>query len=307
MPTALTSGARVRTNSPAENAYNSLVRANRDVANRQLRLSTGKRINSASDDVAGYITARSMSSRVGSLRSSLQAVGDAKNTAVIAQDSLENINSLLETIKESASTAASGALGTDEKVTLAQAAFRLTEQIQTIVDSTVFGGFTLLGGAYSGDFVIGFKADNSLITMAVDLATASNSTFAVDVRGTQATEFAGVEGLDLNQLSNSGVTSSDLGIFGTDQIATTISSLSTALNNVNKFASYLGGVVNRLDSQELNLQSQITNYNSAISRIEDADVAIEQLALIRAQFLQQTSVSSLAQANQNPQAFLQLL
>lgn len=307
MPTALTSGARVRTNSPAENAYNSLVRANRDIANRQLRLSTGKRINSASDDVAGYITARSMSSRVGSLRSSLQAVGDAKNTAIIAQDSLENVNNLLRTIKESASTAASGALGTDEKVTLAQAAFRLTEQIQTIVDSTVFGGFTLLGGAYSGDFVIGFKADNSLITMAVDLSTASNSTFAVDVRGTQATEFAGVQGLDLNQLSNSGVTSSDLGIFGTDQIATTISSLSTALNNVNKFASYLGGVANRLDSQELNLQSQITNYNSAISRIEDADVAVEQLALIRAQFLQQTSVSSLAQANQNPQAFLQLL
>jgi flagellin len=115
MPTALTSGARIRTNSPAENAYNALVQANRDIANRQLRLSTGKRINAASDDVAGYITARAMSSRVGSLRSAQQAVGDAKNTAVIAQDSLENINSLLETIKESASTAASGSLGTDEK------------------------------------------------------------------------------------------------------------------------------------------------------------------------------------------------
>ena len=54
------------------------------------------------------------------------------------------------------------------------------------------------------------------------------------------------------------------------------------------------------------LKSQITNYNAAISRIEDADVAQEQLSLIKSQFLQQASLISLTQANQQPQAFLQL-
>ena len=80
-----------------------------------------------------------------------------------------------------------------------------------------------------------------------------------------------------------------------------------ALNNVNIVAAYLGGIQNRLNSQEDLLKGQITNYNAAISRLEDADVALEQLELIKSQFLQQTSLVSLAQANQNPSAFLQLI
>ncbi|MCE5305819.1 flagellin, partial [bacterium] len=91
-----------------------------------------------------------------------------------------------------------------------------------------------------------------------------------------------------------------------DKVASTLTSLQSALDNVNKVASYLGGVENRLSSQEDLLRSQITNYTAAISRIEDADVAQEQMNLIKAQFLQQTSLISLSQANQNPNSFLQL-
>lgn len=305
MPTALFGGGRIRTNTPAENAYNALQAANSNIATRQLRLSTGKRINSAADDVAGYITSRSLLSRVGSLRSALNAVGDARNVSSIAQDGLDNINALMIKIKDAASTAASGALGTDEKVALAQAAYRLSEQIQTVVDSTVFGGQELIKGAFSGDFIIGFTATNNIQTLSIDLATATNSTFAFDVN-TQGNEtFAGVGGLNLASLGS--ITTSDLGIFSTSQIATTLTSLSDALNNVNKTASYLGGIINRLDSQDEALRSQITNFNAAVSRIEDADVALEQLELVKAQFLQQTSVISLTQSNQSPQTFLQLL
>lgn len=305
MPTALFGGGRIRTNTPAENAYNALQSANSNIALRQLRLSTGKRINSAADDVAGYITSRALSSRVGSLRSALNAVGDARNVSSIAQDGLDNINALLIKIKDATATAASGALGTDEKVALAQAAYRLSEQIQTVVDSTVFGGQELIKGAFSGDFVIGFTANNSLQTLAIDLSTATNSAFSFNVNTNNNTQFAGVTGLSLASLST--VSTSDLGIFSADQIATTMTSLSNALNNVNRTASYLGGIINRLDSQDEALRSQITNFNAAVSRIEDADVAQEQLELVKAQFLQQTSVISLSQANQSPQTFLQLL
>ena len=304
MPSALSGGARIRTNTPAENAFNALSGANNSIALRQLRLSTGKRINAASDDVAGYITSRALSSRVGSLRSALNAVGDAKNVAAIAQDGLDNINALLTQIKDAASTAASGALGTDEKVSLAQAASRLVDQIQTVVDSTVFGGEELINGSFSSSFVIGFSATNSLLSVAIDLTTSGNS-FYFDVNSQSNTTFAGITGLDLSSFNS--VSSTDLGVFGTSQISATLTSLSNALNNVNRTASYIGGVVNRLDSQETALQSQITNYNAAISRIEDADVALEQLELIKSQFLQQTSIISLAQANANPQTFLQLL
>ncbi len=318
MPTAIHGGGRIRTNIPAENAYNSLSSANRIIARSQLRLSTGKRINSAADDVAGYITARSLSARNGALRSAINAAGEAKNVTSISQDSLDNINQLLTQIKDAAATASSGALGTDEKVALAQGAYRLAEQIQFVVDSTVFGGQQLLQGSFSGDWTVGYYGNNNLLTIGLDL-TKGNSDFGITAEfdlnatsaatnsggaGAVASNFAGVSGLSLESLNS--ITSSDLGVFSAENITTTITSLASALTNVNKVASYVGGIQVRLDSQEELLQSQITNYDAAISRIQDADVAQEQLELVKAQFLQQTSLISLAQANQNPQAFLQL-
>lgn len=310
MPSAISGGARIRTNTPAENSYNALEASSRNISLRQLRLSTGKRINSAADDVAGYITSRALGARNGALRSALNAVGDSLNVTNIAQDAFDNINTLITRIKDAAATASSGALATDEKIALAKAGYRLAQQIQTVVDSTVFGGRQLIDGSFSGDFVIGFNAANSLLTISVDLTEAASAPyFNVDgqfnVSVSSNTNFAGVTGLDLSSLD--AVSTTDLGVFANSNIATTLSSLSSALNNVNKVASYLGGLTNRLTSQEEALKSQITNYNAAISRIEDTDVALEQLELIKSQFLQQTSITSLAQANQNPQQFLQLL
>jgi flagellin len=309
MPSAISNGGRVRTNTPAESAFNALGEANKSIANHQLRLSTGKRINSAADDVAGYITSRSLQSRSRALTSALNAVGDATSITGIASDGLDNINGLLAQIKDSAASASSGALGTDEKVALAKAAYRMAQQIQTVVDSTVFGGKQLLAGSFSSEFVIGANGTGSLLTMAVDLTT-GNSDFNIPGSNgfnvnNAATNFAGVTGLNLASLND--VSTSNLGVFSTANIQTTMQSLATALNNVNLVASYLGGVTNRLLSQETSLKSQTTNYNAAISRIEDADVAQEQLGLIRAQFMQQASITSLSQANQAPQTFLQLL
>lgn len=347
MATAIYSGGRIRTNIPAENAYNSLRTAGSQIANSQLRLSTGKRINSAADDVAGYITSKALLARNGSLKAALQAAGDAKNVTAISQDSLDQITALLTSIKDSAAQASSGSIGTDEKVALAKSAYRLAQQIQFITDSTVFGGKQLLQGAYTGDWVTGYYADNRLMTIKIDLSTnnlieynvqnyskqgaaASNftgfdlnatdeATFArVDASGTvigkAAESFAGVAGLNLQHLND--VNEDDLGIFtnmggggssGVTGVHLTLQSISIALTNISKVATYLGGIQVRLNSQEEVLSSQIINYKAAISRIEDSDVAEEQMNLIRNQFLQSASLTSLAQANQNPQMFLQLL
>ncbi len=309
MPFAVGGNARIRTNIAAENAYNVLESVNKDISLRQLRLSTGKKVNNAADDVASYITSRALQSRNGALKAALNAVGDANNVANILMDSLDNINGLISNIKDSTTTASSGALGTDEKVALAKAAFRMAQQVQTVVDSTVFGGQQLLDGNFKANFVIGTNASYNLITLGINMQN-DNKDFNMssnyfNVNANTETNFAGVTGLDLNSLNI--VNSNDLGIFTQDKIHVTIQSLAAALNNVNKVASYLGGIVNRLNSQENLLNSQITNYNSAISRLEDADVAKEQLELVKSQFLQQTSLISLSQANQNPNSFLQLI
>lgn len=309
MPFAIGGNSRIRTNIPAENAYNALDTSNKDISLRQLRLSTGKRINNAADDVAGYITSRALLARNGALKAAQNTVGDASNVTNIIMDSLDNINGLITKIKDATSQAASGALGTDEKVALAKAAYRMAQQIQTVADSTVFGGSQLLDGSFTANFVIGLNATSDLLTLVIDMQE-SNIDFNVEsndfnVNSLAETDFAGVTGLDLRELD--AVASDDLGIFDTDDINTTLQSISQALNNVNKVAAYLGGISNRLDSQSELLQNQITNYNAAISRLEDADVAKEQLSLVKSQFLQQASLISLAQANNNPSSFLQLI
>jgi flagellin len=311
MPFGIGGNARIRTNISAENAYNALEFSNRDISNRQLRLSTGKRINSAADDVAGYITSRHLAARNGALRSSLLTVGDGFNITNIGMDSLDNIYGLMVIIKEQTAQAASGAMGTDEKVALAKASYRMVQQIQTVCDSTVFGGRQLLDGSYSADFFVSTNAKNELLTIPISLEFTNPD---YDIRGnyfnvnamTAGDYFAGVMGLDMTDFYIVGA-NDDMGIFHIDRIGQTLQSLDHAIQNINKAATYLGGISNRFTSQEDLLKGQITNYNAAISRIEDADVAKEQLALIKSQFLQQSSLASLAQANQNPQHFLKLI
>ncbi len=326
MPSAISGDSRIRTNIPAENAYNALSASSNNIALRQLRLSTGKRINSAADDVSGYITSRALQARNGALKAALNSAGDAKNVTSIAQDALDQIYSLMAQIKDATAVASSGALGTDEKVALAKGAYRLAQQIQFITDSTVFGGKQLLQGNFTGEWVTGYYANNDLMKISIDL-TVNNRDFNVNglfdlnatseataVRGTAtgaSTNFAGVTGLNLEEFNN--INSSDLGYFGylndstgKSAVVRTLQSLAMAIDNINKVASYLGGIEVRINSQEAMLKSQITNYKAAISRIEDADVATEQMELIKSQFLQQASLVSLSQANQNPQQFLQL-
>lgn len=317
MPFAVGGNSRIRTNIPAENAYNSLEVSNRNISLRQLRLSTGKRINNASDDVAGYITSRALAARNGSLKAAQRSVADAQNVTAIALDSYENIASLLTTMKDTTAQAASAAMGESEKVALAKAAYRMAEQIQTVVDSTVFAGQQLIKGNFKTSFAIATNATNQLIPMEINLTNEetnvkNNFNIALESGVTTAdlnvngnANFVGVKELNLDSFN--AVKSGALGIFAPEKIGKTLQSLANAIDNVNKIASFVGGVVNRLSSQEEVLKGQITNYNSAISRIEDADVALEQLELVKAQFLQSSSLTALAQANANPQQFLQLI
>lgn len=265
MPFGIGGNSRIRTNISALNAYNSLEVSNRDISNRQLRLSTGKRINNAADDVAGFITSRALLARNGALQASLKAVGDAQNTSYIIMDSLENISNLVENIRNSTASATSGVQGTAETVALAKAAARMVSQIQTIVDSTVFGGRQLIDGGFSAEFVIATDAVNNLITLALDM-TSGNNEFNVsrgdfNLNSTQISNFAGITGLDMNKFDE--VTAENLGIFESDVIGLTLVSLADAIENINKVASYVGGLVNRLISQEESLKGQIVNYKAA--------------------------------------------
>lgn len=309
MPFSVGNSARISSNTPAGNHLKALNDSLKELNKHQLNLSTGKRVNNASDDVANYPTSRILDSRNSTLQSAVKAVADAGNVVNIILESYDNIAQLITEIKNSTAEAASGIQGTDEKIALSKAAYRLAQQVQTIVDSSVFGGRSMIDGTFSANFVISVNASNSLQTLSIDMGTA-NTNFNTksgkfDVNAMEVTNFAGVTGLDLRDLNS--VNANDLGIFSDDNIATTMTSLSEALSNITNTASYVGGFSQRLDSQTEFLTEQITSYKDTISRIDDADVAKEQLEITKMQFMQQTALYSLSQANVSPQSYLRLL
>lgn len=309
MPFSVGNSARIGSNTPAGIHLKMLRDSSRQLNKHQLNISTGKQINNASDDVANYPTSRILKSRNSTLQSAMEAVADAGNVVNIILESYDNIVDLVTEIKNSAAQAASGVQGTDEKIALSKSAYRLASQIQTVVDSSVFGGRSLINGTFSANFVISVNASNSLQTLTIDMGTANpdfnTSSGNFDINSMSISNFAGVTGLDLRDLDL--VNSTDLGIFTDDRLALTLTSLAHAIDNITNTAAYVGGYSQRLESQTELLTEQITGYKDTISRIEDADIAREQLELTKKQFMQQTALYSLTQANVSPQSYLRLL
>jgi len=92
-----------------------------------------------------------------------------------------------------------------------------------------------------------------------------------------------------------------------EDITVRLNDLDAALNEISTYRANLGAAQNRLEHTINNLQIASENTTAAESRIRDTDMAREMMAHTQANILQQAATSMLAQANQAPQAVLQLL
>src|SRR3990172_2195968 len=126
--------SRIGGNIQALQALQSLNVVNKELGTRQLRLATGKRINSAEDDAAGFVISRTLKERGLGLTASLANVGDAKSMLSVAEGGLDSILDILETMKEKVTQAASDTLGNAERNAIDNELDALTNEIDDIVD-----------------------------------------------------------------------------------------------------------------------------------------------------------------------------
>ncbi|MBI5473877.1 MAG: flagellin [Ignavibacteriae bacterium] len=269
-----TGGARINTNIAAMNALNALSDINRGLGLHQERLSTGRRINSSADDPSGYVISKKMEGRVRAMASALDNVGDAQSMFGVAEGAYQKIADLLVQVKEKQARFINGAFGDDEKNAISTEIRALASEIDDIVSYSKFNGVQLLSSTYSQNFQVGEGATETF-TVAFGASVSS----AV-LLGTAAGSIS----------------------------STNVSSLTvdTGLVTVNSAIGTIGSSLNRLSAKEANLNTAISNTESAKSRIFDADIAKEQIKAAKLQILQQTSTSMLAQANSAPQVFLSL-
>ena len=270
---AFTTGGRINTNIGADQAYKALNDITRDLGVHQLRLATGKRINSASDDASGYVVSKKMEARVRAMTAALDNVGDAQSVYGVAEGAYQTIADILTTIKEKQTRAANGAMGNEEKDAIVAEINSLMSEIDDITNQTKFNGTSLLSGNYAQGFQIGDSATSILTVSFGSVSTAS-----------------------LLGVAAGSVTSSNISALSVD----------AGMSTINTEVGKIGAYVNRLQTKEANITTAITNTEAAKSRILDADVAKEQIYASKLQILQQTATAQLAQANTSPQSFLSL-
>ncbi len=271
---AFSTGGRINTNIGANQAYGALNTISRELGVHQLRLATGKRINSAADDASGYVISKKMDARIRSMSAALDNVGDAQSVFGVAEGAYQTVADILTTIKEKQTRASNGVMGSDEKDAIASEINSLLSEVDDIANQTKFNGTALLSGtAYSKDFQVGDGSTDTL-NVAFSLVSAGG----------------------LLGVAAGSVTSANISTLTVD----------AGLTTVNAEIGKIGANVNRLQTKESNLTTAITNTEAAKSRILDADVAKEQIMSSKLSILQQTSTAQLAQANSSPQAYLSL-
>jgi|TARA_B100000767_G_scaffold210907_1_gene197966 flagellin len=289
----------INTNTAANVAANALTRNERAMSQAMERLSTGQRINSASDDAAGLAISSRMTSQINGLNMAVRNANDAISLTQTADGALVEVTNMLQRMRELAVQAASGTNGTTDRTALDTEYEALKAGIEDIADNTQWNGTNLLDGSTSSfAFQVGANASQTITLTMKDFETSGDDTTSgVFENIDHATTFAddSTEDLEGTDISTAAEASS------------AITQLDNAISKLNGERATLGSVINRLEYASDNLANVSQNTSASRSRILDADYASETTELARTQIIQQAGTAMLSQANQQAQSVLALL
>ncbi|MBU0472743.1 MAG: flagellar biosynthesis protein FliC [Bacteroidetes bacterium] len=286
-------GFQINTNIGALKAYNALAKLNSKAEKSQIRLATQKRINSVADDTSGFNVGKSLEQKVKLMQAAQGNVGSAKDMLATAESQLISIKDMITQIKSKIADASNPAA---DKTSIANDIKSIGLEIDSAIASTKFNDTNLLMSGASGTGATGFSFQTgaaSTDTLVVDygqyLGGAGSVTdgSATDVHADIATDLSAV-----------------IAVTSTTISALDLDSFESAIDNA---LGSIGNSVQRLDAKDDFLTSAIANSQASVSRLFDADMAIEQLNATKASIGGQAATAMLAQLNMAPQQVLQLL
>lgn len=255
------------------------------------KLSSGQRINRASDDAAGLAIADALKADQRIAGVAIRNANDGISTIGIADSALSEIGNVLSRLAELSEQSANGVFSTTQRSALQNEFTALASEIERIAVTTTFNGVALLSGG-------------SQLTLQVGFSSASTS--QVSFSGVQGT----LASLGLAAANSSALTYSISGISiseGQQASRSALDAVRAAISSLASTRGALGAVESRLNVAINNLAVARENFAAAESRIRDVDVASEAAELTRLGILQQAGASILAQANQQPSLALSLL
>ena len=277
----MASALSLQTNIGSITAQRNLRRNERGLHTAMGRLSSGLRINQASDDAAGLSISEKLRAQVRGLSQAQRNANDGVSLIQTAEGALNETSDMLIRIRELAVQSSNGTLGASERVAVNREFTALRAEIDRIANVTEFNGTKLIDGSLS----TGLKFQ-------VGLNNNSNDQITISVSSSVATALGLTSSMTLSTAT------------GAQQ---SLAIIDSAISTVASRRGDLGAVQNRLYSTINNLSASHENLSAANSRIRDADVAMESAAFTRGQILMQSGIAVLAQANQLPAMAISLL
>ena len=273
----------INTNIKALVATGELAKNGRTMAKTMESLSTGSRINKASDDAAGLSIRENMTAQIKGLNAAVRNANDAISMLQTADGALNEVADMLQRMRELGTLAQNDTYSTAQRVAMNDEFTQLQGEIDRIADNTQWNSMNLLdgtGGNWGGGslftFQVGANAGQTISVVVPDMSTSS---------------------LNIDTLTIGTVTDA----------RDAVTALDDAISVLSSRRSVLGSVINRLTHAVDNLTNVSQNASESRSRVTDTDYATATSELARTQIIQQAATAILAQANQQPQMVLSLL
>lgn len=205
----------VNTNIASLNTQRQLTSANNSINKSLERLSSGLRINRASDDAAGLAIATRLQAQVRGLQQASRNANNAISLVQTAEGALNSVTDILQRLRELAVQAASDDNTDTDRVALNNESTQLRNELTRLAQTVEFNGTTLLDGTFSGKkFQIGANADQTLTFEISDVRATAIGQFS-----TQAANIAdGISSPTADGVGN--LSSGEFSINGTDVLAT---------------------------------------------------------------------------------------
>ena len=273
-------GMVVRTNIMGINANRQLGMNNNQVSKSLEKLSSGFRINRAGDDASGLAISEKMKAQIKGLEQASSNCQDAISLVQTAEGATTEIHNMLNRMVELSTKAANGTYDTDvDREAIQNEVKSLVNEIDRITTSTNFNNTKLLDGSLGSN------------PLTLQIGAETTDTITVGVASLNS------DGLEITDLDVKTVTGANAAI----------AKVKKAINTVSTERATLGAIQNRLEYTVNNLDTTAENMTAANSRIRDTDMAKEMMNYTKMNVLTQAAQAMLAQANQQPQAVLQLL
>ena len=282
---------RINTNVASLNAQESAYNTQNNLRNSLEKLSSGLRINKASDDASGLAIADKLRTQANSIGQSISNGNSAVALTQIADKAMAEQSNILDIIKTKMIQASTATTSAEGREAIRKDVSKLLNQIDNIASQTNYNGTTLL------------QASAALASAVAGTAlTFQMGETSTDTISTTAGVRANAAGLSVNGLRDLAADALSAGL-----AQSALADIDSALNTLNGWRADFGSTQNQLESAIRNQMTQQTNIKAAESVIRDVDYAQESANFNKQNIIAQAGTYAMSQSNATQQNVLRLL